>query len=97
MGAIHRVLRKLILGEKIDLSWYRPTSNLKESREAWVVVYESMGMPVKYFRWDMDEVWKWTKTASMASSFPTKEIAEIQIQGCEVGWKYNYEIRKLSV
>ena len=97
MRALHRVLRQLILKEKIVFREPRATGNYEQNPYGWVVTYEVGGKAVKYFRWDMDEVWKWTKTLSMASSFPSEDIARIQMENCEVGWRYQYEVRKILI
>lgn len=97
MRTLHRVLRQLILGEKVTLKDHRSTGNLRQNPDRWVVTYEVGGNAVKYFRWDRDEVWKWTKTPSMASSFMSEEAAHREMQNCEAGWRYQYSIKKLSV
>jgi hypothetical protein len=45
----------------------------------------------------MDEVWKWTKTLNMASLFPSEDIARMQMESCEVAWRYQYEVRKILI
>lgn len=97
MNPIHRVLRQLILGEKIVLREPKTTDGYVHDPYRWVVTYEVGGRTVKYFRWDMDEVWKWTKTLNMASLFPSEDTARMQMESCEVAWRYQYEVRKILI
>jgi hypothetical protein len=97
MKAIHRVLRQIILGEKIQLREHKSTGNLRQNPYGWIVAQETMGSPVKFFRWDRDAVWAWTKTQAMASVFPSEETARREMESCEAGWKYRYTIRKISI
>ena len=97
MNAVHRVLRQLILGEKIVLREPKTTDDYVHDPYRWVVTYEVGGRTVKYFRWDIDEVWKWTKTLHMASLFPSEDIARTQMDSCEAGWRYQYEVRKILI
>jgi hypothetical protein len=97
MRALHRVLRQIILGEKISLQEHRPTGNLRQNPYGWIVAQEIMGTPVKFFRWDRDEVWKWTKTQAMASVFSSEETARREMESCEAGWKYRYAVYKISI
>jgi hypothetical protein len=67
------------------------------NKENWVVTYEVGGMPVKYFRWDINEIWKWTKTAHRATQFRTESQARIEVESCSMAWRYQYQIRKVLV
>jgi hypothetical protein len=97
MKALHRVLRQVILGEKITLREHRPTGNLRQNPYGWIVAQEMMGTHVKFFRWDRDEVWKWTKTQTQAAVFPSEEVARREMESCEVAWRYRYTICKISI
>lgn len=97
MRAVHRVLRQVILGEKIVWRDNQPTAPLVQATHGWVVAYEVGGKPVKYFRWDRDEVWKWTKTMNMAAVFPTEDVASRQMKNCDISWKYQYKINKVAL
>lgn len=97
MKALHRVLRQIILGEKISLKEHKPFEDLRKPEHGWIVAQEMMGTPVKFFRWDRDEVWKWTKTKTKASVFPSEEVARREMESCDVAWKYRYTICKISI
>lgn len=97
MGVIHRVLRQIILGEKIRLRDPQPVENLRQNPYGWIVAYEAMGTQVKFFRYDRDEVWKWTKNRDKASVFPSEEVARWEMESCEAGWKYRYTICKITM
>lgn len=97
MRALHRVLRQIILGEKIQLREHKATGNLRQNPYGWIVAQESMTTPVKFFRWDRDNVWAWTRTQAMASVFPSEDVARREMESCEAGWKYRYTICKISI
>ena len=97
MRALHRVLRQVILGEKITLKERQPFQDLRKPEHGWIVAQEMMGTHVNFFRWDRDEVWKWTRTQSKAAVFPSEEVARREAESCNLSWRYRYTICKISI
>jgi hypothetical protein len=77
------------------LKMFRRKQKYVANEYNWVVVYEVGGIPMKYFRWDMEQTWKWTKTPSRATQFRTESQAERDVESCSMAWRSQYQIRKV--
>jgi hypothetical protein len=80
-----RILGRRVLKE--------PTPLLK----TYVIVFAIAGSkPIKYFRYDYEEVWVWSKTPSRATKFRSYDSADNAAQNCSVYYKSSYEIIQLT-
>lgn len=74
---------------------------MKDRRNArlkhyWIVTYDINGKPHRYFCWDYEQVWRWSKTPEKATRFYTKEFASSQMESCSMSWQYKYSVRSIE-
>jgi len=85
MSVVRRFKRRL-LGRRTLLRRHAP-------HQQFVISYDVGGKPVKYLVWDYLEIWRWTKSLSRATRFPSYEQAEIEARGTSMAYKHKFTIR----
>lgn len=97
MRELYLFLRQAIFGLAPPLPEQPVAVPVARTKHGWVVAYEVGGTPIKYMRWDKDEVWKWTKSLRMATMFPSEAVAAREVSGCDISWRYQYKINKVAL
>lgn len=73
----------------------KPQAVSQETHD-WVVTYEIGTCVLKYFRWDRDEVWRWTQSVDRATRFQSEESARREVESSSMAWRYAYAVRKIT-
>ena len=72
----------------------KPTRPLRQ--EYWVVAYVVGRIPIKYFRWDIHEVWRWTPSLSRACWFRSEDNARRAVEETEMARRFRYQILRIT-
>jgi hypothetical protein len=62
----------------------------------YVIVRLKAGGGHYYFRYDFEEVWRWTTSIHEAQTFNTLDRAESEAMNCSVYYKSRYEIKQIG-
>lgn len=85
--------RQRILGARTFLMVWK----MRHRKDYWIVTYDMMGSPHRYFCWDLSQVWRWSKTPSKATQFRNAETAKAQVESCSMAWQYKYTVRQIKI
>lgn len=77
-------------GQRTIIKWY-----IAEKRnQAWVVTQDIGGVPVRYFRFDYNKVWTWTRSPKRAAVFTSLKGAERVVSTTTMPYSSQYSVRR---
>lgn len=77
-------------GQRTIIKWY-----VAEKRnQAWVVTQDIGGIPVRYFRFDYNKVWTWTRSPKRATVFTSPKGAERVVSTTTMPYSSQYSVRR---
>lgn len=68
-----------------------------KKHHCWVVAQEVGGVPIRYFRFDYNKGWGWTRSLSKATKFVSKNSALREITFTSMPDRHVYNLRKVPV
>lgn len=63
---------------------------------SWIVTQDCAGIPVRYFCYDYEQVWRWSRSLSKASRFTTRDGAIRHIESTTMPYRHHYTVRRLN-
>lgn len=84
---------KRLLGARTFLTVWE----MRHRKDYWIVTFDMLGSPHRYFCWDQHQVWRWSKTPKKATQFRSREVAISQVESCSMAWQYSYVVHRVTI
>ena len=78
-----------------ELRTYYHQWRIRRHPYRYVITYEVGGNPIRYMTWDYNQVWRWTRSSSMAARFTSEQVAQSCVQSTSLPDRFRYSIRRI--